>query len=165
MAVVFTLVALASALILKDYEVDEDEKYVSHSFVSYSPLMLWIFLDSSLFETLSRHEGLMIWSSFTYTIIAFHLLGLVLACFIKMKKLYKHLFIAVLFFLSYLSAYLQWPLVLAMIYPFTISYYNVVVFTVLSKEMHLSKLAYMMVFIGWIASGLGLALALSKVFH
>jgi len=57
------------------------------------------------------------------------------------------------------------PLLLAIVYPVTISYYNVIVFTALSKEMNLSKLAFMMVFIGWIASGLGLALALSKVLH
>lgn len=165
MAVVFTVVALSAVLVLKDYEVQRDEKSVSYSFVSYLPLMLWILLDSNLFETLSRHEGLMIWSEFTYCIIAFHLLGLLGAAFIRIKKVHQHVLIALLFLASYGVSYLQLPLVLAMVYPFTISYYNVIVFTALSKETSLSKLAYMMVFIGWIASGLGLTLALSKILH
>jgi hypothetical protein len=87
------------------------------------------------------------------------------AYIINITKIKEHLFIAVLFLASYSLSYLEFPLLLAMIYPFTISYYNVVVFTTLSKEMSLSKLAFIMIFVGWIASGLGLALALSKILH
>lgn len=165
MAIAFTAIALGSALILKDYEVEEDAKYVSHTFVSYLPLMLWILLDSNLFETLSRHESLNIWYTHTYTIITFHLVGLIAAYFTHTSKISKHLLITLLFIGSYSLSYLELTLALAIVYPFTISYYNVVVFTALSKEMSLSKLACMMVFIGWIASGLGLALALSRFLH
>jgi len=61
--------------------------------------------------------------------------------------------------------YLEWPFLLAVVYPFTISYYNVVIFTTLSQEVKLSKLAFIMVFVGWIASGLGLGFALSGLLH
>jgi hypothetical protein len=165
MALLFTLIALASALVLKRYKVEEDAKIISHTFVSYLPLMLWIMLDSNLFETLSRHAGLNIWSNQTLLIITFHLCGLIAAYFIRLESLKNHLFVALLFLASYALSYLELPLILAIVYPFTISYYNVVVFTALSKEMSLAKLAFMMVFIGWIASGLGLALALSKLLH
>ncbi len=165
MAVVFSLVALVSAVVLKDYKVEEDAKVVSHTFISYLPLMLWILLDSNLFETLSRHLGLNIWSTQTSLIICFHLIGLIAAYFTHVSTLVKHLFIAFLFTASYALSYFELPILLAMVYPFTISYYNLIVFTALSKEMSLAKLASMMVFIGWIASGIGLALALSKLLH
>ncbi len=98
-------------------------------------------------------------------IIIFHLLGLVAAYFIDMPKIKKHLFIALVFLLSYTFSYLELPLALAVIYPFAISYYNVVVFTTLSKEANIKKLAFMMIFVGWIASGLGLGVALLGVVH
>ena len=165
MALSFTLIALISAIVLKDYKVEEDAKVVSHSFISYLPLMLWILLDSNLFESLSRHVGLTIWSTQTLVIIPCHLAGLIAAYFIRISSVKNHIFIAILFSASYALSYLELPLILAIVYPFTISYYNVVVFTALSKEMSLAKLASMMVFIGWIASGIGLALALSKLLH
>jgi len=164
-AVIFTLISLGSALLLKNYKVEENTKLVSHTFTSYLPLMLWILLDSNLFESISRHKGLDIWSNQTFLIILFHLCGLAAAYFIHMSTLKKQLFIALLFSGSYTLSYLELPLVLAAVYPFTISYYNVVVFTTLTKEMSLTRLAFMMVFIGWVASGIGLALALSKTLH
>jgi hypothetical protein len=165
MAVFFSVVTLGSASILKDYKVQTDTKVISHSFGSYFPLILWILLDSNLFETLSRHENLNIWSNHTAVIIIFHLIGLIAAYFIHTPKMKQRVFIALLFMGSYALSYFEWTFALAMLYPFTISYYNVVVFTALSQEMSLSRLAYLMIFIGWIASGLGLAIALSKVFH
>ena len=165
MAVVFTSIALLSAFALRDYIVETEAKEVSHPYLQYLPLMLWIFLDSNLFETLSRHPDIDIWSEYTFTIIAFHLLGLVGAYCIKISKTKKHILIALIFTISYALSYLEEPLVLAMIYPFVISYYNVVVFTTLSKESSISKLAFMMVFVGWMASGLGLAVALSGALH
>ena len=165
LAIFLSGVALTSAFVLRNYKVALDAKESSYPFVAYLPLMLWIFLDSNLFETLSRHENIDIWSNYTFTIIVFHLLGLVAAYFIKASKPKKHLFIALLFFGSYALSYLEASFMLAMLYPFTISYYNVVVFTVLSKEVRLAKLSFMMVFVGWIASGAGLALALSRLLH
>lgn len=165
MAVVFTSIALFSAFVLRDYIVETEAKEVSHPYLQYLPLMLWIFLDSNLFETLSRHAHMDIWSHYTFTIIVFHLLGLVGAYFIKISITQKHIFIASVFVLSYALSYLEEPLLLAMFYPFVISYYNVVVFTTLSKEASITKLAFMMVFVGWMASGLGLAVALSGILH
>ncbi|MFC2073738.1 hypothetical protein ACFLR3_00660 [Campylobacterota bacterium] len=165
MALVFSLISLISAILLRDYEVDQTEHKASRSITAYLPLMLWILLDSNLFETLSRHEGINIWSEQTYIIISFHLLGLVTASFIKLSEVRQHLIIALLFIGSYTLSYLGWKLSLAVLYPFTISYYNVIVFTTLSKEINLLKLSYLMVLIAWIASGLGLALALSKILH
>ncbi|PHR53997.1 MAG: hypothetical protein COA44_14630 [Arcobacter sp.] len=165
MALVFTGISLISALFLLPYKVEQDAKLRSFSFKMYLPLILWVFLDSNLFETLSRHESINIWSHFTYLIIAFHILGLITAFSLDLNERKQHLFISVLFVISYSLSYLESPLALAMVYPFAISYYNVIVFTALSKEISLQKLSIMMVFIGWIASGLGLALALSHLLH
>lgn len=165
MALVFSVITLGSALTLHRYKVDEQTEASPRSFIAYLPLMLWILLDSTLFETLSRHEGLMIWSEKTYTITLFHLLGLIGAFIIRVNEMKQHLIIALLFASSYSFSYLEWPTVLAMVYPFTISYYGVIVFVTLSKESSLQKLSCLMVFIGWIASGLGLAIALSKILH
>jgi len=165
MAVGFTLIALVSAILLKEYNIEQDKHSQTRSIMMYIPLMLWIFLDSNLFETLSRREGLDIWSHQTYTIIFFHLFGLVAAYFIRTKELNQHLIFAVFFVLSYALSYLEMPIALAMVYPFVISYYNVIVFSALTKEVSLNKLSNIMVFIAWIASGVGLALALSNVLH
>ena len=165
MAVLFTSIALVAALLLRNYKIQEDDKNTTNPYVAYIPLMVWIFLDSNLFESLSRHEGINIWSSFTLVIIVFHLLGLIAAYYIKLQDKNQHVFITLLFIGSYLFSYLEMPLALAVVYPFTISYYNVVVFGALSREASLYKLSIMMIFVGWIASGLGLGIALSKILH
>jgi len=165
LAIMFTTVALASALLLKDYKIQEQTEVKSRSFFMYIPLMFWIFLDSNLFESLSRTQNLDIWSHQTFTIITFHLFGLFIAYFNKTKELNHHIVIAIFFMLSYALTYLNMPIALAIVYPFVISYYNVIVFMALSKEMSLKRLSFMMVFIAWIASGAGLALALSKVLY
>lgn len=165
MAVSFTVITLFASLVLKNYKIEANEVKLTNTYLSYIPLMLWIFLDSNLFETISRHVGINIWSMQTNVIILFHLIGLVAAYYMRLEDKRQHIFIAFLFVGSYTFYYLDIPLALAMIYPFTISYYNVIIFAALSKEESLSKLAYMMVFVGWIASGLGLGLALSKLFY
>ncbi len=165
MAVLFSSLALLCALVLRNYKVQSDIEGVTNTYASYLPLMLWIFLDSNLFETISRHTGINIWSSYTTVIIIFHLIGLVAAYYMKLEERKQHILIALLFLASYSFSYLEMPLALAMIYPFSISYYNVIVFAALSKEHSLRKLSIMMIFVGWIASGLGLGLALSKILH
>ncbi|QOY52015.1 hypothetical protein [Candidatus Sulfurimonas baltica] len=165
LAIIFSFIALFSAVLLKNYKVDTDAKILSLSFVSYAPLILWILLDSTLFETLSRHNELDIWSKHTLIIGIFHVVGLLAAYLIAITKKKQHIIIALLFLGSYSLFYFEMPLLLAILYPFTISYYNVTVFRTLSKEMSLSKLAFIMVFVGWIASGLGLALALFKLIY
>ena len=165
MAITLTSIALISAYFLKNYEVDTNSKDVSHTMFSYLPLVLWILLDSNLFETISRHSNLDIWSKYTYTIIFFHIFGLMVARKIDLDIKQQHKIIGLLFFFSYMLSYIEFPLLLAIIYPFTISYYNVIVFTTLSKELSLARLSFIMIFVGWIASGLGLALALSHLLH
>lgn len=164
-AVVFSTIALFSAVILRDYKVHSDSKTMTYSIGTYIPLMLWILLDSNLFETLSRHEDIDIWKKYTLLIIAFHILGLVAAYFSKASKKTQHLYIALLFILSYSLSYTNLPILLAVVYPFVISYYNVIVFTTLSNEVSLKRLSLVMVFVGWIASGSGLAIALSRALH
>lgn len=165
MAVLFTSIALLAALVLRNYKLQENDKSTTNPYIAYIPLMVWIFLDSNLFETISRHIGINIWSSFTLLIIVFHLLGLIAAYYIRIEDKKQHWLIALLFVGSYLFSYLEMPLALAIVYPFTISYYNVIVFAALSRESSLYKLSIMMIFVGWIASGLGLGLALSKILH
>lgn len=162
-AILFSSIALISAIILRNYKIDINKKSIKLPFISYFPLILWIFLDSHLFEVLSREPTLDIWSHQTPTIILFHLIGLIVAYFIKIPITYQHLFIFLIFIGSYSFAYYKLPFALAMLYPFTISYYNVVIFTTLSKETNLTRLAFLMIFIGWIASGLGLAFALLRL--
>lgn len=164
MAVFFSAIVFLSALILKDFKVQKIER-TDYNIITFIPFVLWIFLDSNLFETLSRHEGINIWDNYTYTIIFFHLLGLISAYFVKAKQKQQHFFIFVLFVLSYTLSYLELPFALAIIYPFVISYYNVIVFTSLTKLTSLKELSFVMVFVGWAASGTGLALALSKLLH
>ena len=165
MAVLFTSIALIAALVLRNYKIEEKDIRKTNPYITYTPLMVWIFLDSNLFETISRHIGINIWSSLTIIIIVFHLLGLIAAYYIKLEDKKQHFFIALLFIGSYTFSYLEMPLVLAVVYPFTISYYNVVVFAALSRESSLYRLSIMMIFVVWIASGLGLGVALSKILH
>lgn len=165
MSVFISSIALLSAIILRNYKIDTSSKNTSHTFSTYLPLMLLILLDSNLFETISRHNGLDIWSSHTFIIIVFHIIGLIVASKIKLILSTQHKIIAILFVLSYAVSYMEEALFLAIIYPFTISYYNIVVFRTLSKESSLQRLSFIMIFVGWIASGMGLALALSRLLH
>ena len=160
MALLFSSIALFSAFLLKNYRVELWSKTTSHSLIIYFPLMLWIFLDTYLFETVLRDSSLNIWEHQTSTIMLFHIVGLVAIYFTKSLKISQHFLIAFLFAGSYIFAYFELSYVLAILYPFTISYYNIIVFRTLSKERSLSRLAFLMIFIGWVASGLGLALAI-----
>lgn len=164
MAVTFTTIVLISAIVLRNFQIEKTPQ--SHyKIATFIPLLLWILLDSNLFETLSRHAHINIWDHYTYTIITFHLLGLISAYFIDIGEKKQHLIILLLFITSYTFSYMELPMALAIVYPFVISYYNVIVFTALTKLTSLKELSLVMVFVGWIASGAGLALALSKFLH
>lgn len=164
LAVAFSTITLASALILRNFHIEKTAE-THYKIATFVPLLLWIFLDSSLFETLSRDGYMNIWDRHTYIIICFHLLGLVSAFFINIETKKQHLIILFLFIISYSLTYLELPVALAVVYPFVISYYNVIVFTSLTKLTNLKELSFVMVFVGWIASGGGLALALSGLLH
>lgn len=134
---------------------------LNHSF-SLINMSLWVFLDSTLFETLSRSETISIWrDGFTFEIAIFHILGVVTAIYFKTNKIQSQINILVLFALSYLFFFTKEPLLLSIVYPFVISYYNVHILQTLIKK-DLKTLAIYMIFIGWIASGTGLFIALTK---
>ncbi len=160
-AIIFTLIALISSLFLNQRE----HKDLTSNNYSYSlfVMVLWIFLDSTLFETLSRDLSTSIWrDGFTLEIIVFHLIGVVSAFYIKMEKTQKELLILTLFALSYLFYFLHEGFILSLVYPFVISFYNVVILQTIVKK-DLKTLAIYMVFIGWAASGAGLFVALENL--
>ncbi|MFA7092530.1 MAG: hypothetical protein WC149_11845 [Arcobacteraceae bacterium] len=126
-------------------------------------MSLWVFLDSTLFESLSRDVSISIWrDGYSIEIALFHIIGVVSALYFKIEKNQKELFIVILFALSYLFYFLHEALILSIIYPFVISFYNVVILqTLLQKK--LKTLSVYMIFIGWIASGTGLFVALENL--
>ena len=67
-----------------------------------------------------------------------------------------------LFTLSYLFYFLEESFLLSIVYPFVISYYNVNILKTL-REVNLKKLSIYMIFIGWVASGAGLFVALESL--
>ncbi|SKB47526.1 hypothetical protein [Malaciobacter marinus] len=160
-AIVFTIITIIASLFLNQKE----NKDLTSNNYSYSlfVMVLWIFLDSTLFETLSRDLSTSIWrDGFTLEIIIFHLIGVVSAFYIKIEKTQKELLILTLFALSYLFYFLHEAFILSLVYPFVISFYNVVILqTIVKKDLKI--LGIYMVFIGWAASGAGLFVALENL--
>ena len=126
-------------------------------------MVLWVFLDSALFESLSRDITISIWrDGYTFQIALFHVVGVFCALFFKIEQNQKALFILTLFALSYLFYFLREGFVLSIIYPFVISYYNVVILQTISKKDFKTITLYM-IGIGWMASGAGLFVALANL--
>ena len=71
-------------------------------------------------------------------------------------------FILILFALSYLLYFLREGFILSMIYPFVISYYNVVILQTISKK-DFRTITFYMILIGLIASGAGLFVAITNL--
>lgn len=98
-------------------------------------MVLWVFLDSALFESLSRDITISIWrDGFTFQIALFHVIGVFVLYFSKLKKP-KSLFILTLFAASYLFYFLREGYILSIVYPFVISYYNVVILQTIAKKI------------------------------
>ncbi len=126
-------------------------------------MTLWIFLDSALFETLSRDAIIPIWRlGMSGEIIFFHLVGVVLALMLKSSHRHKEISVLILFALSYLLYFMHEAQLLAVIYPIVISYYNVLILQTLRRK-ELKTISIYMVFIAWIASGAGLVVALHQL--
>ena len=126
-------------------------------------MVLWVFLDSTLFESLSRDITISIWrDGFTFQIALFHVIGVFSALFFKIEKNQKNLLIISLFALSYLFYFLREGFILSIIYPVVISYYNVVILQTIAKK-DFRTITFYMIFIGWMASGAGLFVALSNL--
>jgi hypothetical protein len=85
MALCFSLFALASAHFLPSFSTIK-QKYQSYFDYSLLAMMtLWVFLDSALFETLSRDVYIPIWrGGFSVEIVFFHILGVIAAFSYKM---------------------------------------------------------------------------------
>ena len=67
-----------------------------------------------------------------------------------------------LFAASYLFYFLREGYILSIVYPFVISYYNVVILQTISKKDFKTITLYM-IGIGWMASGAGLFVALANL--
>jgi len=125
-------------------------------------MMLWIFADSALFETLSRSKEMDIWSDYKLLIIVSHLAGVFLAYRTRGALLSRTRIIWVLFMISYLFYWLKIPVALAVIYPIVISYYNVLLFQSLIRIGDIRTIALSMVGVGWIAASVANAVALQQ---
>ena len=125
-------------------------------------MMVWIFADSALFETLSRSGDMDIWSRFTLLIITSHLLGVYLAYRYSRPLMQSSIVILGLFALSYGLYAWEQPLALAVIYPIAISYYNVLLFRELAQMRDVRSVGIVMVAVGWVASSLANLVALQQ---
>ena len=150
----------ATVLVTSRFLPEKSQKPQINNEFSLLIMSIWIFLDSTLFETLSRDAIIPIWRlGMSGEIIFFHLVGIILALSFKASSRHKEIFVLLLFALSYLLYFTHESILLAAIYPIVISYYNVLILqTLLQKE--LKTISTYMVFIAWIASGAGLVIAL-----
>lgn len=158
-AIILTIITLISSRFLP--QIIKIDKTTQN--FSLLVMVLWIFLDSALFESLSRDITISIWrDGYSLEIALFHIIGVISALTFKLEKNQKELFIIILFALSYLFYFLREGFILSLIYPFVISYYNVVILqTIIKKDF--KTLSIYIIFIGWLASGAGLFVALENL--
>ena len=155
-----TIILICSRFLPLENQNQKELDFTSHSLVF---MVLWVFLDSALFETLSRDLTISIWrNGFTFEIAIFHVMGVICALYFKLEKSQKELFILTLFALSYLFYFLREAEVLSLVYPFVISYYNVVILQTI-KQKDFKTITFYMIAIGWMASGGGLFVALTNL--
>ena len=163
LAILFSEIAFISVIYLKP--IIEKKERKSINYMSIAPLFIWLLLDSSLFEIISRSESVSIWrGDFTFYIITFHLIGLIVA-YMNRDKDFNNDLIAILFAFSYIFYYFNEPILLAIVYPFFISYYNFFMFDKLIKIGNLKQLSFIVLFTCWIASGAGLLIALFNLIY
>ncbi|MGA9045865.1 hypothetical protein [Sulfuricurvum sp.] len=122
-------------------------------------MMLWIFTDSALFETLARSGDRDIWSEYTLLIITSHLAGVYAAFRYGGELMSQSRLIWILFALSYTLYWVREPILLAVVYPIVISYYNVLVFHALIRLADIRLIGLSMVGVGWIAASAANAIA------
>ena len=155
----FSVLAFLSVWVLKrSKQIDANEPY---KYIQLATMSLWVFFDSALFETLSRDSVIPIWrGEYTVEIIVFHILGVLGAYYIPVGKKLQAGVILALFSISYVLYFTQHALVLSVVYPFVISYYNVVILQHLIRIKDFRQIGISMIMIGWVASGAGLMVAL-----
>lgn len=161
LGILFSVIVLISTLKMEPKKQLNKEGQLNYPVFM---MMLWVFLDSALFESLSRDIQIPIWrGGYTYEIIFFHILGVVIAIKLRLGYKSKEMMIIIMFALSYLFYFMREPLLLSVVYPFVISYYNTIILQEIIKIKDIKKLGIVMVFIGWIASGAGLFFALEDL--
>ncbi len=159
-AITLTTITIIASLFLPQKDYKKELNNTNHSLFL---MILWVFLDSSLFESLSRDVSISIWrDGFNFEIALFHIIGVFCAIYLKLEKNQKELLVLTLFALSYLFYFLREGFILSIIYPFIISYYNVIILQTIRKK-EFKTIALYMIGIGWIASGSGLFIALSNL--
>lgn len=164
--VIALLASITPLVTLQFIKLKVEEKTNGFKDFEYKTIMmflLWIFLDSTLFETISRNSEISIWrGGYTFEIALFHVIGVFAGILQKYDEYKNEMIVISLFALSYLFFFLNEAFVLSVIYPFVISYYNVVILRALVKIKDFRLLSFSMLFIGWGASGLGLMVALNS---
>lgn len=160
-ALFLSALALLSSFFSNMKQVDNKREIVT--LYSAGSIFLWLLLDAALFETLSRDHIMHLWGEGTYNwnIILFHLLGLLVAYKARNWK-YNNSMLLALFILTYSLYSLEWKEALSLVYPFVISYYNVIILRQLMRLPY--ALLAMMALSLWGASGLGLLVALNGSF-
>lgn len=133
------------------------------TFYGAGNIFFWLLLDAVLFETLSRDSVMHIWGedAFTWNIILLHMVGLIAAYTARDWK-HNSSMLIVLFTLTFTLYALGWQWSLSIVYPFVISYYNVIILRSLMRLPYV--LLSVMALSLWAASGLGLLVALSGSF-
>ena len=163
-AVGLSLVALLMSFMTR-YVKEETKSYESDITTVYSmgSIFAWLLLDAILFETLSRDGAMHLWgvSEYTLPIVFFHIVGLVVAFYLRNWK-HNDVVLLVLFAVTYGLYVSHARMELSILYPFVISYYNVIILSRLIKLGY--ALLAMMSLSLWAASGMGLFSALSGNF-
>ncbi|HZF69311.1 hypothetical protein [Sulfuricurvum sp.] len=158
-AIILPLVSVAALRFSHVNHIFDREKSSFHWGV-LAVMMLWIFADSALFETLSRSGGMDIWRMYPWIIIPAHLFGVFLAYRYGGELLGQTRIIWSLFILSYILYWIKEPLLLSVVYPIVISYYNVLLFQALIRLANIRLIALSMVGVGWIASSIANGVAI-----
>ncbi|MCI4407070.1 MAG: hypothetical protein JHC35_07285 [Sulfuricurvum sp.] len=148
------------ALYFSRLQSDMDAEKKPFRWITLVLMMLCIFADSALFETLSRSGDIDIWGKYPLLIINSHLLGVYLAYRYGTELTKQSRIILTLFLLSYMFYGLKIPLLLSIIYPIVISYYNVLLFQALIRLADIRLIGLSMVGVGWIATSAANAIAL-----
>jgi len=160
-ALFLSVVALSASFFSHMQRVKKHTIYIS--LYGAGSIFFWLLLDASLFETLSRDPVMHLWGegTFTWNIILFHIIGLAVAYLARNWRHHDAMILA-LFILTYTLYSLGWQWALSLVYPFVISYYNVIILKQLMRLPYL--LLALMALTLWAASGMGLLVALSESF-
>jgi len=155
LAITLSLIAFLSSFFVIPVKKKKTKQVAIKTYIS---IFMWLVLDATLFETLSRSSSA-IWGKeeFTLTIAIFHIVGLLIGYKLISFK-HNNIVVFTLFIISYLSFAFNLLYLLAIVYPIVISYYNVIIlkhFMQLSFE-HLTLVSLSL----WMSAGIGLFIAL-----